>query len=132
MPPLGPATGETPRPPRVLLVEDEFIVRLALAEALRETGATVLEANNAEEARRVLLKAGNIDLLVTDNQMPGPADGVELARWVEGSFPSIRIVIISGQPIPREGAAVADAILHKPIAMSEFVAETRQFLPTRH
>ena len=55
--------------PRILLVEDEPLIRFAMAEALRELGVSVVEAASADEAWQYLT-AGAADLVFTDHQMP--------------------------------------------------------------
>src|SRR3954452_22871676 len=61
---------------RVLLVEDEFLVRLILGEALAEAGYEVVEADGGEAGVRLIDEGGPFDVVITDVQMPGPADGI--------------------------------------------------------
>ena len=85
-----------PTPGRVLLVEDDVLLRFLLAEKLREAGLGVIEAANADEAFSYIQPAAQIDLLFTDVQMPGSMDGVGLARRIGTGYPSIRIILTSG------------------------------------
>lgn len=85
-----------PNPGQVLLVEDDVLVRFLLSEKLREAGLGVIEAANADEAFSYIQTAVQIDLLFTDVQMPGSMDGVELARRIRSSCPSVRIILTSG------------------------------------
>lgn len=90
-------TGEPhPPPPTVLLVEDEILTRLALAEFLRDCGYDVLEAANAAEGQAVLLSEPAIDVVFSDIQMPGASDGIALAQWVRARFPTLPIILASG------------------------------------
>ena len=63
---------------RLLLVEDEIIVRWALSAELREHGYTVIEAASAEEALSVLRSGTSVDVVVTDLHMPGALNGSDL------------------------------------------------------
>jgi CheY-like chemotaxis protein len=80
----------------VLIVEDEVLVRLVLAEQLRDCGYRVLEAGNAVEAIAVLEADIGVDVLFTDVQMPGPQDGFGLVRWTRQHRPHIEVIVTSG------------------------------------
>ena len=82
--------------PIILVVEDEVLVRMMIADHLRTAGYTVLEASNAHEARDVLRHTSDIRLIVSDLRMPGAMDGVALARLVRAEYPSVKIVLTSG------------------------------------
>lgn len=96
MPEPKPAPPPAP-PPTVLVVEDQVLVRLAVAEYLRDCGWRVLEAGNAAEALAVLEAADvAVDVLFSDVEMPGPMDGFGLARWVRAHRPGVRVLLTSG------------------------------------
>lgn len=80
----------------VLVVEDEALVRMSIAEHLLETGFDVLEAPNADEAIRLLMAHPEIHVLFTDIDMPGSMDGLKLAAAVRDRWPPVKIVITSG------------------------------------
>jgi CheY-like chemotaxis protein len=84
-------------PHTVLLVEDEVLVRLMIADKLRDAGYTVIEASNAQEASELLRHSSiAVRVILTDIQMPGALDGVGLARKVRSEYPAIKIVLTSG------------------------------------
>ena len=83
--------------PVVLIVEDEFLLRLDAAEMIGEAGFEVVEAANADEAIEILEARPDITVVFTDIQMPGSMDGLKLARAVRGRWPPIKIVATSGQ-----------------------------------
>jgi CheY-like chemotaxis protein len=83
-------------PSTVLIVEDEFIVRLTIAEYLRDEGYEVIEAGTADEALDVFKSGIAIDLLFTDVRMPGTMDGCELARRVRSEWPETPVILTSG------------------------------------
>jgi len=87
----------------VLLVEDEPLIRLFVAELLEDAGFKVVEAANANEAL-VLMWAGlDINVLLTDVDMPNGCNGFELARQVHELWPGVEILIMSGRQWPAEG-----------------------------
>jgi CheY-like chemotaxis protein len=85
---MSPEPKARLRPATVLLVEDEPLVRMLLAEELREAGLSVVEAGDAGEALSFLSATDQIDIVVTDIQMPGDMDGRELARDLCPAFRS--------------------------------------------
>ena len=81
----------------ILLVEDEVLIRLMIADKLRDAGYTVIEASNAQEALEVLRHSSvTVRLILSDIQMPGALEGVGLARKVRSEYPVIKIVLTSG------------------------------------
>jgi two-component system, response regulator PdtaR len=89
--------------PTVLVVEDECLVRLDAVQTLREAGFAVMEAADAEEALAVVARGEDVDLLFTDINMPGPIDGLELARRVSRIRPRVHLLLTSGKVRPGRG-----------------------------
>ncbi len=116
------ATGRT-----ILVVEDEILIRMVLADELRVAGYRVLEALNADEALAILRGGAHIDLLFTDVQMPGSMNGHALARVTKSEFPEIKIVVGSAQAL-NAVSDVADAIFEKPYDLSALTAEINTLL----
>jgi len=80
----------------ILVVEDEVLVRLVIAEYLRECGYKVHEAAHAEEAMAVLQAPEvSIDIVFSDVVMPGAMDGFGLSRWVRDNHPGIEVLLTS-------------------------------------
>jgi two-component system, response regulator PdtaR len=114
--------------PTVLLVEDEVLIRLMLAEELRIQGLQVLEASNADEAVAILESALPVHLLFTDIRMPGQMDGLALAKLAHARFPQLKLIISSSR-LPEEGvSALADAFLVKPYDLAEVVERVENLL----
>jgi CheY-like chemotaxis protein len=117
-----PGGSATPRRgKRVLVVDDEVALRVAVAAMCRAAGLVVSEAENAAAAM-ALIEAGLVpDLLFTDiNLGPGP-DGVDLAKLVQRRLPKVRVLFATGF------AAAADvpegaALLRKPYAREALLA----------
>lgn len=116
----------------VLLVEDEAPVRAFAARALRLRGYTVLEAENAEEALRILDDDNlNVDIFVTDVIMPG-MDG---PTWVAEALqrrPGVRVVFVSGyaeDAMSEHQARIPNSVfLPKPFSLAELTATVSQQL----
>jgi CheY-like chemotaxis protein len=96
------ATGQT-----VLVVEDEVLLRYAIADYLRSCGYRVIEAVDADEALLVLQQPDlAVDVLFSDIAMPGSMNGFALAQWVRANRPAIKVVL-SGTA-PQAAAAAGD------------------------
>jgi two-component system, response regulator PdtaR len=99
----------------VLLVEDEMMVRLIGSDALTDAGYTVVEAETADDAVKLLEENGDVHLLFTDIRMPGSMDGLELAELVHQRWPDIRILLTSGDTFPSRDQMPDDgSFLQKP------------------
>ena len=85
------------KPVTILIVEDEAIVRLELADWLTELGLTVLTADDADEAITILDGHPEIELLMTDIKMSGSMDGLRLAHHVRHRWPPVKIIVASGR-----------------------------------
>jgi CheY-like chemotaxis protein len=102
-------------PRKVLIVEDEALVRELSAEFLHEAGYTVLEAGNAEQALRTLEGDPAIGIVFTDIEMPGALDGVALSWRVRERWPHIGVVVTSGRVLPQSSHIPGDSrFLRKP------------------
>ena len=87
---------EVKKPFVVLVVEDEALLRLNTASIVEEAGFIALEAETADKAVEILEARSDVDLLLTDVQMPGSMNGLALAHSVRGRWPPIKIIIVSG------------------------------------
>jgi len=99
-PPAGkpaeaPPTTAVGRPRRVLLVEDEVVLRMSTTDMLEQLGCFVAGVGTGEQALELLAHGGSFDLLVTDLGLPG-ITGEELANRVRRQFPRLPVVIASG------------------------------------
>ena len=99
------------RQARILVVEDEPMVRFAVADALRDLGACVVEAATADEAWGYLIGGEPVDLIFTDHRMPGSMMGGQFAMRVRRHFPSIAIIVTSGD---FQGDGWPEPVLKKP------------------
>ena len=85
-------------PSLALVVEDDRFQREMLSDLLRDEHMDVIECESAEAAERVLAQVGAaLRVLVTDVELAGVQNGIELADSAKRHFPALNIVIISGQ-----------------------------------
>ena len=116
----------------VLIVEDEVIIRMSSAATLEDAGFRTLEAGSGTEALEVLLANKDIDVLMTDVNMPGEMDGLDLVALVHRFHPSICAIVVSGNA-SAEDASNAGAIgfLPKPY-MAQSLVNAIKDLIARH
>src|SRR5690349_18355127 len=94
---------------RILVVDDEAVIRLTLDQILRRVGYHVTTAATGEEAIATLTRSA-FDLLLVDLKLPG-MDGVAIARYVQQSHPSAAILFITGSS-DFKGATVEEQVSH--------------------
>jgi len=117
-------------PQTILIVEDEVLIRLVIAEYLRECGYKVHEAAHADEAIIVLQSPDvSIDVVFSDVIMPGNMDGFGLARWIRANRPDIQVILTSGIDRSAEVAGMlceAGPLLEKPYEPQGVVERIKQ------
>jgi DNA-binding NtrC family response regulator len=95
-------TGMQPEPHLALIVEDDPDVRALAAVLLEETQLDVVEVESAEAALDCLQeRGGEVAMLFADVRLPGEMDGVQLAKAACKLWPTIRVVLTSGDPSAR-------------------------------
>lgn len=110
--------------PTILVTEDDELLRLYTSELLEESGYTVVEADSAEEALKVMEAGKDVRLLFTDIQMPPGCDGLELARQVHKRWPRVLLVVTSGQVQPtKDEIADHGRFIRKPYRAKELLGE---------
>jgi two-component system, response regulator PdtaR len=112
----------------VLVVEDDFLVRICAADALSEAGFDVLQAGSGPDALRIL-EAKAVDVVFTDVNMPGAFDGAGLARRVRHRWPAIAIVVTSGRGCPDDDLGEARFLPkpYMPDRLSRIIEEVLEF-----
>ena len=81
---------------RILLAEDEALVRELIIEDLNDAGFEVVAARDGEEALQILREDSNFDVLFTDIRMPGSVDGWQLAEHGRQLIPGLRVIYSTG------------------------------------
>jgi CheY-like chemotaxis protein len=115
------------RRPIILVVEDDFFLRINAAEMIQDAGFDVVEAGNADEAIAILEARPDIHVVFTDIQMPGSMDGLKLARFVRGRWPPIKIIVTSGRTDVRANdLPEGGAFLSKPYTFDTVAASLRE------
>jgi CheY-like chemotaxis protein len=111
----------------VLIVEDEILIRLAIADHFREEGVDVIEAKNGEEALSILRSATPVDLVISDIRMPGKIDGVALAQTAKREY-RLPIILVSSHFSEALSPEVADSFFAKPYDLDRILAATVELL----
>jgi two-component system, response regulator PdtaR len=113
--------------PVILIVEDEFLIRMEAMNMIREAGFHVVEASNADDAILILEDCLDITVVFTDIQMPGSMDGLKLAAAIRGRWPPIKIVATSGLlDIGKEDLPAGCRFLPKPYNSAQIVETLRE------
>ena len=119
----------------ILLVEDEFLIRLILTEELADAGFEVREAENGDQAARLIENPPtDFSLLITDIHMPGRLNGMQLARLMRARHPDIPFSYIPGRPDVLAAAGplgAKEALVSKPFTSSDILGAARMLLATR-
>ena len=117
------------RRPVILIVEDDFLIRMNAAEMIADAGFDVIEAGNADEAIVILEARPDIHVVFTDIQMPGSMDGLKPARFVRGRWPPIKIVATSGNFVVMDGDLPEGGVfLPKPYTFDSIAATLRELV----
>ena len=115
--------------PVILIVEDEFLLRLDSAETIGNAGFEVVQAANADEAIAILKSRPDIRVVFTDIQMPGSMDGLKLARFIRGRWPPIKIVATSGfVSVGKDDLPEGSRFLPKPYRPEQIVSALRELI----
>jgi DNA-binding NtrC family response regulator len=117
-------SAQQPHAPIALVAEDEVLLRLALADYLRDAGFHVLEAANGIEAQLIMAAADRVDVVISDVHMSQPGEGFELALWFAANHPGIPVILTSGSRGAQQSPQLAACInvtdfVPKPYAREE-------------
>ena len=117
---------------RVLVVEDDPLVRELTVGYLTELGYDALNAENGIAALSVLDTEGAVDLVVSDVVMPGGMSGLDLSSAIRERFQDIRILHMSGyshDEFEKEGHSIDDyTVLQKPFNKEQLASKVRETL----
>ena len=121
--------------PLVLVVEDEVLIRMAVADHLRHCGYKVAEAGSAAEAQELILSGLKVDLVFSDITMPGALDGIGLTQWLATHAPDVPVILTSGVTSSLDAAKRActniRALMPKPYDYDGVVTRIRAALSAR-
>jgi CheY-like chemotaxis protein len=119
-----------PSRPAALIVEDQPFVGMVASDILRESGFHTFHAYDAQNAVEVLAEHPEIAVVVTEAQLPGGCDGVELARRLSQERPHLQLVVTAaGTDLAAELPQGAQ-VLRKPYASGELrtIVEAKSLL----
>jgi CheY-like chemotaxis protein len=115
----------------ILVVEDEPLVRIFVADFMSEVGFKVLETVDADEAMTILKARPDVLAIISDVEMPrGSMSGFALARAVRERWPGIGIVITSGRERPGPDELPEDVVLLAKPYLPETVIQVIQQIVT--
>ena len=113
--------------PVVLIVEDDFLLRMDAVDIVKAAGFEPVEAGDADEAIAILESDLTIHVVFTDVQMPGTMDGLKLARFVRDRWPPIKIVATSGRVrLSEDDLPEGGRFLPKPYRPEQIIATLRE------
>jgi signal transduction histidine kinase/DNA-binding response OmpR family regulator len=115
------------RPVRILLVDDDPLVAMSTVEMLEDLGHTVIKASSGARALEMFEAGHGIELLVTDQAMPGMT-GIELATIVRKQRPELPILLVSGYTDQSERNLSQWPRLSKPYQQSQLQAAIESIL----
>lgn len=115
-------------PAVILVVEDDWLLRQAMASEMRNAGWQVLEASTGEAALMLPDTAGPIDLVVTDIRLAGEMTGWEVAQGIRSRFSDLPVVYVSGNSVDSARMVSRSTFLGKPCAPSDLMRACRRAL----
>ena len=120
---------------RILVVEDDDLVRVQVSSELTGLGYRVVTARHAMEAIEILRAGEYFDLLFTDVVMPGGVNGRQLADAARELSPGLPVLYTTGNPdivAADEGRVVTGVhLLRKPYRRRELAIKLREALASR-
>lgn len=105
---------------RILIIDDEERIRKLFYVFINDflKPKNVFTATNVKNAIDDITKVKEINLVISDNDMPPGSSGIELLRYVKKEHPHILFILMSGYNVKEEAElAGADAFLQKPITL---------------
>jgi len=119
---------------KILVIDDEAKMALLVSGALEDAGHSVSVANSGAEGLEIL-RAGGIDLVVTDLKM-GPPDGLAVLEYVSANLPEIGVILMTAYATAESAVSAMKAgaydYLIKPFSLDELVILVERYLKGRH
>jgi len=113
---------------RILSVEDDALVAMGTTGLLEDLGHEVIEANTGPQALAILDGGAAIDLLITDQGMPGMT-GLELARAARCLRAALPVILVTGYiQLPQEAGSTF-AVLQKPFREADLAKAIHEAVP---
>lgn len=125
--------AEPMRKPRVLLVDDERGIRVAMQRVLASAGFSVQSCESGEHGLQLMTMAAGFDVIITDLKMPG-LQGTALIRALRAADAQVPIVVLTGNRDSRDLAGLREcgvsACMDKPVDVALLLETLRKALKT--
>lgn len=122
-------TRVIPSAPTVLVVEDQALLRLYVADLIEQAGYVVLSAEDADEALQVMKNNPQIRAVFSDFEMPSVMSGLDLGHHLSKTRPDIAFVLTSGRQVPGNFALPPKSLfVSKPFLESDVCAALAQLV----
>jgi two-component system, response regulator PdtaR len=115
------------RTARILVVEDEVLIRAIIAEELRLAGFSVIEAGRADEALTYIKAGEQVDLVFSDIQTPGSLNGLQLAETLRHNYPDIPVILTSGNALSGH-VGIVETFVPKPYDVTQTIGLISEIL----
>jgi PAS domain S-box-containing protein len=121
---------EAARAAVILVVDDDPLIAMSTVDMLEDLGHTAIEANSASQALAIVEGGQELDLMMTDQAMPGMT-GTELAEIVRGKRPNLPVLLATGYADLPAGQRSSLPRLSKPYHQSQLQSEIEKLLAAR-
>ncbi len=128
-----PRSAKKSAPERILVVDDERLLRWSVAETLTARGYEVAEAADARSAMQALGDGENVDLVLLDLRLPD-ADDLQVLASIREKAPRIPVILMTAfatREIVEEAVALGASVLHKPFDLDDLAIDVEQALMGR-
>ncbi len=128
---VPPQLNTSSGPSTILVVEDEFLIRMVATDILTSAGFMVIEASHADQAVSILRsRACDVHALFTDVHMPGSMDGLMLTHHTRRNWPWISLLVTSGRAIPHVAEMPhGSRFLQKPYEPAKLLEHLHEMVP---
>lgn len=109
---------------RILIVEDEAIIAMMLADMLTDAGYQIAEADGPAAALAMVEHSGLPDLIISDQSMPGMT-GTEMITALIAKFGQVPVLVTSGYAL---GSDFPHPTLQKPFVEADLLAKVRELI----
>jgi CheY-like chemotaxis protein len=114
---------------KILIVEDDALIRMSAEDLIEGAGFISVPARNADEAIAILEVQRDIRLVFTDIDMPGSMDGLKLSHYIRDRWPPIHLILASGKAMLEQDHLPAGALFFpKPYYEQTIVDAITSFL----
>lgn len=114
--------------PVILIVEDEWLLRLELATALEEVGWRVLEADSGESALAILEQRPSLNALITDIRLGAATTGWDVAEAARAQAPLLPVIYVSANAPDPTRQVVRSTFFSKPIRLGKLLPLCAAFM----